>query len=165
MYSRSIPKYILFMSSSTILDERLATDTPDLVCFSHLRWNFVYQRPQHLLSRFAAQRRVFYVEEPIFIEGKSHLKHSRGNSGVDLVVPHLQHGEDAEETLKTLIDDFFQENQIHSYAVWYYTPMQLPWTRHLKPVAVVYDCMDELSAFKGAPPELKEREAGIAAAG
>jgi len=146
------------MSPSTILDDRLGTDTPDLVCFSHLRWNFVYQRPQHLLSRFAAQRRVFYVEEPMFIEGKSHLKHSRGNSSVDLVVPHLQHGDDAAETLKTLIDDFFQENQIHTYAVWYYTPMQLPWTKHLKPAAVVYDCMDELSAFKGAPPELKERE-------
>jgi len=38
----------------------------DLICFSHLRWHFVYQRPQHLMSRAARQGRVFYFEEPVF---------------------------------------------------------------------------------------------------
>ena len=41
-------------------------DAPDLVCLSHLRWNFVFQRPQHLLIRFAQGQRVFFIEEPIF---------------------------------------------------------------------------------------------------
>jgi UDP-galactopyranose mutase len=130
----------------------------DVVCFSHLRWDFVYQRPQHLLSRFAAQGRVFYIEEPVFISHESHLVHSRGNSGVDVVVPHISDTDDVTAALQLLIDDFFTKQQIHSYALWFYTPMHLPWTRHLKPLAVVYDCMDELSGFKGAPPEMKERE-------
>jgi UDP-galactopyranose mutase len=73
-------------------------------------------------------------------------------------VPHISHLDDQAATLRTLIDNFFDEQQIQSYSLWFYTPMHLPWTRHLKPLAVVYDCMDELSGFKGAPPELKERE-------
>ncbi len=158
MFRRYSAKYILFMIHSTKLDGQFATGSTDLVCFSHLRWNFVYQRPQHLLSRFAAQSRVFYIEEPVFIDGKSHMAHSRGNSGVDVVVPHISHAENSREILPILLDAFFLEHQIHTYALWYYTPMHLSWTRHLKPVAVVYDCMDELSAFKGAPLELKDRE-------
>jgi UDP-galactopyranose mutase len=130
----------------------------DLVCFSHLRWNFVYQRPQHLLSRFAAHRRVFYIEEPFSTSGSSHLVHTRGNSGVEVVVPHISDTDEPTAALQLLIDDFFSKQQIHSYALWFYTPMHLPWTRHLKPLAVVYDCMDELSGFKGAPPEMKARE-------
>jgi len=134
------------------------TGSTDLVCFSHLRWNFVYQRPQHLLSRFAAKGRVFYIEEPVFASAPSHLVHTRGNSGVDVVVPHVAHGDDVTEALKNLLNEFFVQQQIQNYALWFYTPMHLPWTRHLKPLAVVYDCMDELSAFKGAPPESRERE-------
>jgi UDP-galactopyranose mutase len=133
----------------------------DLICFSHLRWNFVYQRPQHLLSRFARQGRVFYVEEPISIQGESHLEGSRGDSGVYVVVPHISQKDNVDERLRRLLDEFFNKQHIEFYALWYYTPMHLPWTRHLNPVAVVYDCMDELSAFKGAPPELKERESEL----
>jgi glycosyltransferase involved in cell wall biosynthesis len=149
------------MTSWTQADNANNADTFDLVCFSHLRWDFVYQRPQHLLSRFAAEGRVFYIEEPVFTTHKSHLVHSRRNSGVDVVVPHVSNTDDVTSTLQFLIDDFFRQQQIHSYALWFYTPMHLPWTRHLKPVAVVYDCMDELSGFKGAPPEMKEREAQL----
>lgn len=47
---------------------------PDLVCFSHLRWDFVYQRPQHLLTRCARDRRVFFVEEPVFCNGTMRLE-------------------------------------------------------------------------------------------
>jgi UDP-galactopyranose mutase len=133
-------------------------DAFDLVCFSHLRWDFVYQRPQHLLSRFAAQGRVFYFEEPVKTTERSHLRHSRRTSGVDVIVPHLSEKDEPTTALRLLIDAFFIEEQIQSYALWFYTPMHLPWTRHLKPLSVVYDCMDELSGFKGAPPELKQRE-------
>jgi UDP-galactopyranose mutase len=133
-------------------------DAFDLVCFSHLRWDFVYQRPQHLLSRFAAQGRVFYFEEPVKTTERSHLRHSRRTSGVDVIVPYLSEKDEPATAMRLLIDEFFIEEQIHSYALWFYTPMHLPWTRHLKPLSVVYDCMDELSGFKGAPPELKQRE-------
>ena len=66
-----------------------ATSNIDLVCLSHLRWDFVYQRPQHLLSRFAKERRVFFVEEPIFDDERMRLDVSTRDCGVSVVVPHL----------------------------------------------------------------------------
>lgn len=140
-------------------------DKADLVCLSHLRWNFVYQRPQHLLSRFAKQRRVFFVEEPIFSsEASNRLDISTSQEGVSVVVPHLSEGmsqEAIETKLKELLDELFAQAQIREYILWYYTPMALGFTDHLKPLVLVYDCMDELAAFKGAPPALLDREAEL----
>jgi UDP-galactopyranose mutase len=137
----------------------------DLVCLSHLRWDFVYQRPQHLLSRCAKQRRVFFVEEPIFGQGPSRLDVSQREDGVYVVVPHLPEGLSSEVAVEAIqqamIDRLFAEHQIRDYVLWYYTPMALGWTRHLKPLATVYDCMDELSAFKNAPRSLRDREAEL----
>ncbi len=134
----------------------------DLVCLSHLRWDFVYQRPQHLLSRCAKERRVFFIEEPIFDDGPARLEVSEREAGVVVVVPHLPTGEIGDVAraamLQGLIDSLFEKHAINSYVLWYYTPMAMAFTRHLSPAAVVYDCMDELSAFKNAPPALKERE-------
>jgi UDP-galactopyranose mutase len=136
----------------------------DLVCLSHLRWDFVYQRPQHLLSRCAQERRVFFVEEPLFGEGEMRLDVSRREDGVYVVVPHLPQGlstEAIEALQQELLNRLFREHEIENHILWYYTPMALGWSRHLQPLAVVYDCMDELSAFKGAPPALREREAEL----
>jgi UDP-galactopyranose mutase len=137
----------------------------DLVCLSHLRWDFVYQRPQHLLSRFARNRRVFFVEEPVFDDGPLRLDLSQREGGVWVAVPRLPRGfipdEAQESALRALVDHLFADYDIHDYLLWYYTPMAIAWTRHLKPLAVVYDCMDELSAFKGAPAVMKEREAEL----
>ncbi len=137
----------------------------DLVCLSHLRWDFVYQRPQHLLSRSAKQRRTFFIEEPMFAEGAARLDVSTREDGVTVVVPYLPENELSEVTrdavLQGLIDSLFAQHAIKNYVLWYYTPMAIAFTRHLEPLAVVYDCMDELSAFKGAPPALREREAEL----
>jgi UDP-galactopyranose mutase len=137
----------------------------DLVCLSHLRWDFVYQRPQHLLSRCAKQRRVFFVEEPIFGQGPSRLDVTQREDGVYVVVPHLPEGLSSEVAVEAIqqamIDRLFAEHQVRDYVLWYYTPMALGWTRHLKPLATVYDCMDELSAFRNAPRSLREREAEL----
>ncbi|MDT5063425.1 MAG: UDP-galactopyranose mutase [Acidobacteriota bacterium] len=134
----------------------------DLVCLSHLRWDFVYQRPQHLLSRFAKVRRVFFVEEPIFEDGPMRLDITQRECGVRVVVPRLPKELVSAEALdvvqRGMIDRLFKEHNIDSHILWYYTPMATAWTRHLQPAAVVYDCMDELSAFKDAPSALKERE-------
>ncbi|MEH2452560.1 UDP-galactopyranose mutase [Nostoc sp.] len=141
------------------------TDTPDIVCLSHLRWNFVYQRPQHLLSRCAQGKRVFFIEEPIFSqEPLGRLNVSQDDSGVVVVVPHLPEGlseEAINADLQVLINGLFIEHNINKYICWYYTPMAIAWTRHLQPQAVIYDCMDELSAFKGASPTLKNCEAEL----
>jgi glycosyltransferase involved in cell wall biosynthesis len=133
----------------------------DLICFSHLRWNFVYQRPQHLMSRFARQNRVFLIEEPFFdAEHTSHLQLDR-KGNLTIVIPHLQHGLSNEDlTLQQvkLLRDLFEEENITTYFFWYYTPMALAIGNYFFPKLIIYDCMDELSLFKHAPVELKERE-------
>jgi UDP-galactopyranose mutase len=135
---------------------------PDLVCFSHLRWDFVYQRPQHLLTRCARDRRVFFVEEPIFGNGSMRLEMREADAGIRVVVPHLPEGLRSEiattAVMKEMIRRLFFENGIHNYVFWYYTPMALTFTNHFNPIASVYDCMDELSAFKGAHDRLPELE-------
>ena len=135
---------------------------PDLVCFSHLRWDFVYQRPQHLLTRCAKDRRVFFVEEPKFGKGSMRLEIRECKSGVQVVVPHLPAGLDSEvattAVLKEMVQRLFTSNNIREYVLWYYTPMALSFTEQLKPIACVYDCMDELSAFKGADTRLQRYE-------
>jgi UDP-galactopyranose mutase len=140
-------------------------DTPDIVCLSHLRWNFVYQRPQHLLSRCAQGKRVFFIEEPMFSEEPlARLDINEDSNGVVVVVPHLPQGlseEAINADLQLLINSFFAEHNIDKYICWYYTPMAIAFTRHLQPQAVVYDCMDELSAFQGASPTLKNYEAEL----
>ncbi|HEV2860480.1 MAG TPA: glycosyltransferase family 1 protein [Pyrinomonadaceae bacterium] len=142
-----------------------AQGEPDLVVLSHLRWNFVYQRPQHLLSRCAKGRRVFYVEEPVY-GSELRLDVNRSEEGVHVVVPQLPERvrgrrEDEESLQQALLSRLFAEYRIREHVLWYYTPMALGWTRHLRPVAVVYDCMDELAAFKFAPAELRARESEL----
>jgi UDP-galactopyranose mutase len=131
----------------------------DLICFSHLRWSFVFQRPQHLLSRYARERRVYYVEEPVFGEGLHHLEVATSIEGVQVIVPHLNpatHHPDAVQS--ELLREFMAAEGIERYVLWYYTPMALPIARDWQPLGIVYDCMDQLAAFKNAPPELLERE-------
>jgi UDP-galactopyranose mutase len=136
---------------------------PDLLCLSHLRWDFVYQRPQHLLTRAARGQRVFYVEEPLFGDGAARLDVRTTPQGVTVVVPHLPHGlaGSADDALRALLDGLRARHDVRRFLLWYYTPLALGFTRHLRPVATVYDVMDELSLFKFAPPELLEREAEL----
>jgi glycosyltransferase involved in cell wall biosynthesis len=133
----------------------------DLVCLSHLRWDFVYQRPQHLLSRCARDRRVFFVEEPIYHDGPARLEVCPRDGGVWVAIPRLPHDlsiEQAEQAQRELLDELLQSHAIRSYVLWVYSPMALDYADRLRPIATVYDCMDELANFLGAPPGLRERE-------
>jgi glycosyltransferase involved in cell wall biosynthesis len=139
---------------------------PDVVCLSHLRWDFVFQRPQHLLTRFARQSRVFYVEEPELHAhgGPASLSVTLRENGVHVVVPKLPASATPEEQMalqKELLDDLLRRYAVRRFVLWYYTPMALGFSRHLQPVSIVYDCMDELSAFAGAPRALRDREAEL----
>ena len=135
---------------------------PDLLVFSHLRWDFVFQRPQHLLTRCARDRRVFYFEEPVFEQGiEPRLDVSARGDTLHVAVPHLPGGLTPVEVhaeLSTLVGRFVEQHVSPRYYAWYYTPMALEFTRHLKPATIVYDCMDELSHFRNAPPEMLARE-------
>jgi UDP-galactopyranose mutase len=139
----------------------------DLICFSHLRWNFVFQRPQHLLTRCALERRVFFFEEPIFGSDVARIEMSRDSSGVIVVVPYLPDGLTADGLVRAqreLVNGLLAAQRISNYMLWYYTPMSLAFSSHLQPLAVVYDCMDELAGFAGAPAGLREAERSLLAA-
>ena len=139
----------------------MARRQPDLVCFSHLRWDFVWQRPQHLLSRAARERRVYVVEEPVWHDDAPRLDLREGREGVTVVVPLLSHARehgDVNTQQEGLLRRLFERERIEDFVLWYYTPIALAFTRWLEPLVTVYDCMDELSGFAGAPRELHELE-------
>jgi UDP-galactopyranose mutase len=139
-----------------------------LICFSHLRWNFVFQRPQHLMSRFARTGRVVYWEEPeaALPECEPALGiRTCAETGVVVVTPSLPEGM-AEEarlaTLRRLLDAFLAEEE-GPLVRWYYTPMMLPFSQHVEAACTIYDCMDELANFRFAPPELLALERDLLA--
>jgi len=110
------------------------------------------------MTRFAAHCRVFFVEEPFEAAKDSHLQISVDPSGVVVVTPHIRKGADREASLRSLINHLLETEGVDAYDLWYYTPMAISWTSHMKPRVVVYDCMDELSGFKNAPSDLRQRE-------
>src|SRR5918994_1903113 len=135
----------------------------DLICLSHLRWNFVFQRPQHLMTRAARDRRVFFFEEPIFDGRIPELRTTR-DQNVYVCVPHLPHGltpAAVTNEVRRLFHDLRATRNIDRPVLWYCTPMALDIARDIPASAVVFDCMDELSAFRGAPPELLRHEAEL----
>jgi UDP-galactopyranose mutase len=129
-----------------------------LLCFSHLRWDFVFQRPQHLMCRFARDRQVLYWEEPIYGADTPQLLTRRcERTGVVVLTPQLPVGlasSDEDSALKQLLDEAVLSCGDARILRWYYTPMMLPFSQHLAAQCVVYDCMDELANFKGAPANL-----------
>ena len=132
--------------------------TMDLVCFSHLRWDFVYQRPQHLLSRFTTKFRVFYIEESIYHCEADTYRLTQTTENVWVVTPCLSDIEanemDRIVRQKNVLNKLFQKMEIEKYIFWYYTPMALKISDQFSPFRIIYDCMDELSAFKFAPTEI-----------
>jgi beta-glucosidase/6-phospho-beta-glucosidase/beta-galactosidase len=159
---------------------------PDLVVLSHLRWAFVWQRPQHLVSRITAARagtggRTWFVEEP--------------HASRDVDAPRLaleQHGDVTVVRLEVPADDVTGEGRLdfavpaaQDYAdfltdllaahraeptrprseppkpaphVWLYTPMAMDIAEALEPGLLVYDVMDDLAAFAQAPAGLRLRQ-------
>ncbi|MBA3527019.1 MAG: glycosyltransferase family 1 protein [Sphingomonas sp.] len=136
------------------------SDRPSLLCFSHLRWDFVFQRPQQLMTRFADQMTVIYWEEPVDI-GSGETAHlevrpAEGHESVRIVVPHLPEGldEDRRDAVLKRLLEAYTAGLSRPIIAWYYTPMMLPFSRSLDAGVVVFDAMDELSKFRGAPPQL-----------
>lgn len=146
----------------------------DLICISHLRWDFVWQRPQHLLSRLARQYRILFVEEPIsrVQTGGPTLEvqpgqHAPGVTVVRMVQPVENEAglrwigfEDTltQATYSRLLTGYLAKQGISNPLLWLYTPMALEFTEVLEPSLLIHDVMDQLSAFKGAPPNLAQWE-------
>ncbi|HEY1042335.1 MAG TPA: NAD(P)-binding protein [Telluria sp.] len=137
---------------------------PTIIVFCHLRWDFVYQRPQHLLSRLAQHYNVVVVEEPIYHEGASFLKKHSPEPNITICQPHTPvqaHGfhDDQIPVLRQLLTELVPDD--HDPIAWFYTPMALPLLPELNAGLVVYDCMDELAAFKNSPKQLLQRESAL----
>ena len=134
----------------------------NLICFCHLRWNFVYQRPQHLLSRFAKDFTIYFIEEPVFDSSFPVIETQSTKEGISVIIPHLPEGmEESHSTAlqQELLNQWQLATKIGKHIQWFYTPMALPMSKAFDtPELIIYDCMDELSAFKNAPQHLKERE-------
>jgi glycosyltransferase involved in cell wall biosynthesis len=133
----------------------------NLIVFSHLRWDFVYQRPQHLLTRLAADFNIVFVEEPVADTNEKPFYSYKQREDVVIMTPHISgqlSAEDTKEALKGLFNEYMANKDQSNYAFWYYTPMALEFSRKFTPALVVYDCMDELSDFKFAPAHLKSLE-------
>ena len=150
-----------------------STDRYGLVVFSHLRWGFVWQRPQQFLSRFAKKHKILFVEEPFFdlAEGaEPRLDFHKVMPNVTVICPHLPLGWNKNPKLPSLLRKFTQEGidalneggEFERPVLWYYSPMDSAWSLgHFANRGVIYDCMDELSQFTGAPQSLVENEARL----
>ncbi|MCU1371003.1 MAG: glycosyltransferase family 1 protein [Ilumatobacteraceae bacterium] len=132
---------------------------PDLVVFSHLRWNWVWQRPQHLISRIADGRRVWFVEEPVAGPVDEPVLRTEEAGGVTRLWAELpEHNptasfdEQAVDAYLSLLPEAL--GSCDDRLAWLYTPLALPLARCVGPRALVYDVMDDLASFAGAPPAL-----------
>lgn len=137
-----------------------------VIVFSHLRWDFVFQRPQQLLSRMAQHQKIIFFEEPVFTEGEAFLDITEPLPNLEVWRPHTSspamgfHDEQL-PYLKPLLAEGIREARVSEYLVWFYTPMALPLAQSLTPKVIIYDCMDELSAFLNAPRQLLQRETAL----
>lgn len=143
----------------------------DLVCISHLRWDFVWQRPQQLLARLAQTRRVLFVEEPVTRTEVvvPYLEVFPANNATNVTVLRLVqpapqnywigHGDPrTQPAYSRLLKEYLQAEGYVNPVLWMYTPMGSEFVDEIGPGLLVYDVMDQLAAFKGAPPHLLERE-------
>ena len=143
---------------------RAPSDHGELVVLSHLRWTFVWQRPQHIVSRLATARRTWFVEEPVAVEGLTEPRLRTEQHGdvrrVWLEVPgpegHVCFSDPRASGYGAELAAFLGPSADRT--VWLYTPMALPLAEALGPRTLVYDVMDDLASFKGAPPELGLRQ-------
>jgi glycosyltransferase involved in cell wall biosynthesis len=141
---------------------------PLLLCLSHLRWDFVFQRPQHLLTRAARDHDVVFFEEPVFKPGVSapRLERHPVPEGVSVAVPLLPEGMAGDavavaDAQRAMLDGLLAPEAGRRLIAWFYTPTAMEFAGHLAPDVTVYDCMDELSAFRGAPPGLLRLEQAL----
>jgi UDP-galactopyranose mutase len=113
------------------------------------------------MSRWGRTHRVLFVEEPVVHDGPPRMEVTSRENRVSVAVPFVPATASAgggERIQRELLAELLRERGIERFLLWVYTPMALPLMEGLSPVATVYDCMDELSLFDQAPPELLERE-------
>lgn len=117
------------------------------------------------MSRFARDRQVLFFEEPVFEDESPYVREMLcKESGVRVCTPVLPNeltAAEAANVQQQLLRSVMSKNNIEEFSAWYYTPMALSYTSELRPALTVYDCMDELSAFAGAPAAMRDKETAL----
>ena len=162
--------------SNLRVDDSRETDRYGIVVFSHLRWGFVWQRPQQFLSRFARKHPILFIEEPFFSEkegAEPRVDYHRVMPNVTVVTPHTSPSWAKNPHLPAKLREWTQkairdmnedrgDGAFDRPVLWYYSPMDASWSLgYFENRGVVYDCMDELSQFTGAPKALVANEARL----
>ena len=140
-----------------------------LVVHCHLRWDFVWQRPQQLFSRLSEHHRILFIEDPLPDEGQARLDISEPCRGVVRVVPRLRADSAGDVDAQCAVVAGLVEAAMSSHPLmagrfddpvqWFYSPMTAPaMLGRFGARGVVYDCMDELANFRFAPADIAERE-------
>ena len=146
-----------------------------IVVHSHLRWDFVWQRPQQILARLAPFHRIAFVEEPVWDTADAGLAITEPLANVVRIVPHLRasRGMDTDAQCAEIRAQLARAFDGHPLLAgrfdrvihWFYSPMVAPsFLGAFEAAAIVYDCMDELAKFRGAPIDLPDRESVLLAA-
>lgn len=166
--AKALPPRRRFTSTPDPAASRGTSNFP-LIVHCHLRWDFVWQRPQQIFSRLAADHPILFIEEPMHGAAEPGLEITEPYPGIVRMVPRLPHGAaaDADGEWRLLLP--LMERALASHALlakrfndpvqWFYSPMSAPvLLGRFGARGTVYDCMDELANFRFAPPDITERE-------
>ncbi|MGY3264604.1 glycosyltransferase [Lysobacter sp. HA35] len=140
-----------------------------IIVHCHLRWDFVWQRPQQIFSRLAKKHPILFIEDPVIAEGEPHLAIDEPYPNLVRIVPQIpQHlAVNADKDAEIFLPQIRQALRTHPRLVgrfdqpvhWFYSPMPAPgYMGQFGAVGVVYDCMDELANFRFAPADIADRE-------
>lgn len=126
----------------------------EMLVFSHLRWGFVYQRPQHLISRLSKSFKVLFIEEPIAFheEERNTFDLEVINTQLHVLKPRCSEIAGIADILKQFL------SRRHFPIGWFYSAAFSELLGDFEFERVIYDCMDELSLFRGANPQLVRQE-------
>lgn len=139
---------------NSYLDNSNVLTAYDMIVFCHLRWDFVYQRPQHLISRMSKKFNILVVEEPIgaILNTENKPEFTKVSDSLHIMRPRIDQLEELGEYLK------FHMKEDQYPIAWFYSAAFISVLDVIKFETVIYDCMDELTLFKGASPKLLEQE-------
>jgi glycosyltransferase involved in cell wall biosynthesis len=150
----------------------LAPETFSIIVHCHLCWDWVWQRPQQFLSRLSQRHRILFVEtvgpDPALTTACARFREAGGFPNITLLriqFPTWQWGDgdfvdrERRRLVQLALTNERVAGQFQNPVQWFYDPMAVTaFGGHMNEIATVYDCMDELSKFKGAPPGIIERE-------
>lgn len=138
-------------SYTTHLSVAKENNNYDMVVFSHLRWDFVYQRPQHIISRLAKTQKILFIEEPLCLP-------TAEGGALTVITPNLHVLQPNVQCIEEIAGILLQYTAKSVSTGWFYSASFLPLLSYFNFDTIVYDCMDELSLFKGAPEKLVQLE-------